>query len=630
MSQNSNNNRTGESNSPVLFNHDLIDSLIYPAGIISRKGIIEHANKPFIDIFGLEKNLENFNWPVFFTPECKRTVARAFVNSLNGAFTSSDAELKPADNTEKNSTPVEILMQPLVYEGQVSSVLVFIREKGKSSKTENYYADSTSDNYGDSHYFEYSPLPLIRFNRNMTVYMCSRSFEGIVGYKCEDISSSDMQLVNSLFKYDAEKIKNYIAEIINGNIPFKRIGEIKIRTKNDDERVVNVIIYPVTNSNEISAIDLLMEDITMLKDLKYRLSIAKRINLLSDIGRGFIHSINNTTNVILNQTQLLQIITEKQTVMEGLKQVEKYVHDVIEHIRRIQNFLDEREDGDIERTESLLKVINDSVEFVKIHFKVEESRKRRGINIERNYDNSLNIKTDTRFLRELIIWGVLRVAAYIEKKGTVSVDLNKKEFYSLSISVEKSAASERENIVPFTIDGFSPSEIRNAAEKINVRIIEEESGDRYSIKIIFPKSVILEDHETLNINGDYSIRDKDILIVEDEKALQLILGNLFERMDNRVFITDNGCKAFDEFKNRDYDIVISDYDVSGLTGIELAARVKEINENTLTVLLSGWSLGDLKVYDRLIDFYIAKPFNIDDLLKGISAAMSAKKVVSNS
>jgi len=142
--------------------------------------------------------------------------------------------------------------------------------------------------------------------------------------------------------------------------------------------------------------------------------------------------------------------------------------------------------------------------------------------------------------------------------------------------------------------------------------------------------VILEDHETINVNRDCSIRDKDILIVEDEKALQLILGNLFERMGNRVFITDNGCKAFEEFKNKDYDIVISDYDVSGLTGIELAARVKEINENTLTVLLSGWSLGDIKIYDRLIDFYIAKPFNIDDLLQGIAEAMPLKKVINNS
>lgn len=625
MSQNSNNNRTGDQISPVLFNHDIFDTLLYPAGVVSPRGIIEYANKPFIDIFGLEKNLEKFNWPNFFTTDCKKTVARAFISALNGAFTSSAVELNPADELDQEGQPVEILMQPLMYDGQVSSVLIFIRSSEKVKNLSIYSINNTGSEYRDSHYFEFSPLPLIRFNRDMAVYMCSRSFEGIVGYKCEEIASSHMEVIKSLFKYDAEKIKNYISEIITNNIPFKRLGEIKIRTKNDDERVVNIIIYPVFINNEIIAIDLLMEDITLLKDLKYRLSIAKRINLLSDIGRGFIHSINNTTNVILNQTQLLQIITEKKSVMEGLKQVEKYVHDVIEHIRRIQNFLDEREEGEVEKVESLSKVINDSVEFVKIHFKVEESRKRRGISLERNYDNNLNIKTDTRFLRELIIWGVLRVAAYIEKKGTISIDLVKKEFYSLSITVVKSGAPEKENIIPFTMDGFSPSEIRNAAEKINIKIIEEESADLYSIIIIFPKNVIIEDEVNFISNWDYTIEDKDILIVEDEKALQLILGNLFERMGNRVFITDNGSSALEEFKNRNYDIVVTDYDVAGLTGIELAARVKEINEDTVTVLLSGWSLGNIKGYGRLIDFYIAKPFNIDDLMKGIGSVMYAKR-----
>lgn len=625
MSQSSNKNISGEESSPVVYNHEFFDNLIYPAGVASPKGIIEYANKAFVDIFGLEKNLENFNWSVFFTIDYKNIVARAFVNALNGAFTSSAVELKSSNILEQESQPVEILMQPVISDGLVSSVLIFIRSSEKLSSSNIYSVSNSRDDYRDSHYFEFSPLPLIRFNRNMNVYMCSRSFEGIVGYKCEEISSSRMEVIKSLFKYDAERIKNYISEIIENNIPFKRLGEIKIRTKNDDERVVNIIIYPVFIDNEIIAIDLLMEDITILKDLKYRLSILKRINFLSDIGRGFIHSINNTTNVILNQTQLLQIITEKKTVLDGLKQVEKYVHDVIEHIRRMQSFLDERGEGEVEREESLSKVINDSVEFVKIHFKMQESRKRKAVSLERNYDNNLSIKTDTRFLRELIIWGVLRVAAYIDKKGTISIDLGKKEFYSISISVAKSSGSDKENIIPFTIDSYSTADIRSAAEKNNIKIMEEESGDLYSIKFIFPKNLIIEDEVSPGIKGVHRIEDRDILIVEDEKALQLILGNLFERMGNRVFITDNGSNAFEEFKNKNYDIVLTDYDVAGLTGIELAARVKEINENTVTVLLSGWSLDNIKGYDRLIDFYIAKPFNIDDLIKGISSVISAKK-----
>ena len=113
-----------------------------------------------------------------------------------------------------------------------------------------------------------------------------------------------------------------------------------------------------------------------------------------------------------------------------------------------------------------------------------------------------------------------------------------------------------------------------------------------------------------------------IMIVEDEKALQVILGNLFERMGNRVYITDNGSEAFEEFKRKNYHIVITDYDVAGMNGIELAARVKEISEDTGVVLLSGWTMGEFKRYSNFIDIFIAKPFNIEDLIKNIAGLIN--------
>jgi DNA-binding response OmpR family regulator len=100
----------------------------------------------------------------------------------------------------------------------------------------------------------------------------------------------------------------------------------------------------------------------------------------------------------------------------------------------------------------------------------------------------------------------------------------------------------------------------------------------------------------------------------------MILGNLFEKMGNRVYITDNGNDAFEEFKKKNYNIVITDYDVAGMNGIELAARVKEISEDTTVALLSGWSMGDFKKYNSFIDMFIAKPFNIEDLVKKIASS----------
>ncbi len=378
-------------------------------------------------------------------------------------------------------------------------------------------------------------------------------------------------------------------------------------------------------NDEIMAIDLLMEDVTRLIELKYKLSTAKRLNLVSDIGKGFIHSINNKVNVILNQTQLLLRISEKESVSQGLRQIEQYIHDMTEQVRRVYSFIDEGAESSEEKEEFFDNIVDDAVAFVRIHFKVDDSSRSRNISIDKICDYDINIRTNTKFLRELFIWAMLRVSSYLDKKGTIKVELSKTNFYDLTFSVNKSKGKDSGNIIPFTLDGYSPSEMRSEAEKLNLKIIEEESDESYSIKIILPARMIIENKKsTAGANG-YSIVDKDIMIVEDEHALQLILENLFERMGNRVFITDNGSVALEEFKKKNYDIILTDYDIEGLTGIELSARVKELNEDTLTVLLSGWSIENLSGYDKFIDFFMAKPFNIDDLIKGIVSISPPKK-----
>ncbi len=603
---------TGDKKSPVFFNNDILNHLLYPACIITSKSILEYANTSFMQFFGIDSGERKFDWPNVFNSEHKKCVALTFVKAFNGAFASCEVEVKTPEN---EGIPVEILMQPVSDNGVIHNVMIMIRVLDEDIIT-NRTSVSRQEEFTNSGHYEFSPLPLMRFSRDLQILRCSRSFEGTLGYSLDELSK-DNSGISTIFKYDSEKIKNHILEILKGNIPFKRIGEIKVRSKEGDEKIVNVIIYPVLRENEIVAIDLIMEDITRVRELKERLSSAKRLNLVSDIGKGFIHSINNTVNVILNQTQLLQIITEKDTVYDGLKQIEKYVHEVVEQLRRILGFIDERNDPSEEREEPFESILNDAIEFAKIHFKIEEGKKRRTISIEKIPGFEMVIKTDTGFLRELFIWAILKVSAYAGKKGQIEIELKKTSIVSLAVSVYKQSGFDKDNIVPFTIDGLSPSDIRNAAEKLNLKILEEESVEQYSIKIIFPQRIIVEHNNEVNGESDYNIEDKDIMIVEDEKALQMILGNLFERMGNRVFITDNGSEAFEEFKRKNYDIVITDYDVSGYTGIELSARVKEINEDTHTILLSGWSL-DLKGYTGFIDLFMAKPFNIEDLIKGIS------------
>jgi PAS domain-containing protein len=273
-------NRTGESKSPVFFDRGILDHLIYPACIITSKSILEYVNTPFLDLFGIDSDERKFDWPNVFNSEHKKIVAQTFVSALNGAFSNCTVEVKTA---EGGGISVDLLMQPVINKTLITSVLVFIRVLEEEKQSGYFTHSSTAEPDSNTVHYEFSPLPLIRFNRDLKIV---RSFEGTLRYTLEDMSKEEWCVIGNIFKYDAERIKNNIVEILKGNIPFKRIGEIKVKSKSGDEKVVNVIIYPVTRDKELAAIDLMMEDITRIRELKERLSAAKRLNLISDIGNG--------------------------------------------------------------------------------------------------------------------------------------------------------------------------------------------------------------------------------------------------------------------------------------------------------------------------------------------------------
>ena len=339
---------TGGKKTPVFFKKDILNHLLYPACIINSKSILEYANNSFVQFFGIEPGERKFDWPSIFNTDNKKCVAQTYVKAFNGAFSICEVDVIISGN---ETIPAELFMQPVSDDGNIESVMIQIRVLDDHRRVDGP-STARQDNLSTSGHYEFSPLPLMRFSRELQLLKCSRSFEGAFGFSIEEISK-DTTGISTLFKYDSEKIKNHIMDILKGNTPFKRIGEIKVRTKDGDEKLVNLIIYPVKKDNEIIAIDLLMEDITKIKELKERLSSLKRINLISDIGKGFIQSINNTINMILNHTQLLLMITEKSAVRDGLEQVEKYIFETLDQLRRITGFLVERSDSDNEREEAV-------------------------------------------------------------------------------------------------------------------------------------------------------------------------------------------------------------------------------------------------------------------------------------
>jgi CheY-like chemotaxis protein len=79
-----------------------------------------------------------------------------------------------------------------------------------------------------------------------------------------------------------------------------------------------------------------------------------------------------------------------------------------------------------------------------------------------------------------------------------------------------------------------------------------------------------------------------ILIVDDNRDGLLVRRSLLEEIGYRVQIALNGEEALKAFEAYRFDVVVTDYKMPRMNGVELIERLRVLNPNARVVLLSGF------------------------------------------
>jgi two-component system OmpR family response regulator len=84
-----------------------------------------------------------------------------------------------------------------------------------------------------------------------------------------------------------------------------------------------------------------------------------------------------------------------------------------------------------------------------------------------------------------------------------------------------------------------------------------------------------------------SVSPANILIVEDEPDMARVNSGLLSEGGYSSEVTHNGLEATQTFETGRHDLVISDLAMPGISGAEVARRIKEISPATPALLLTG-------------------------------------------
>ncbi|MDP4980269.1 MAG: sigma-54 dependent transcriptional regulator [Desulfobacterales bacterium] len=124
------------------------------------------------------------------------------------------------------------------------------------------------------------------------------------------------------------------------------------------------------------------------------------------------------------------------------------------------------------------------------------------------------------------------------------------------------------------------------------------------------------------------MKDYGILFVDDDKAILDLVNRYLSREGYAVSLADSGRKALHMLKEKDFDIIFTDFKMPEIDGIELLSAIKEYRPDTEVIIVTGHGTMETAVKAMKIGSYdyLQKPFKLD-LLKLIIDRIVGEKLL---
>lgn len=121
---------------------------------------------------------------------------------------------------------------------------------------------------------------------------------------------------------------------------------------------------------------------------------------------------------------------------------------------------------------------------------------------------------------------------------------------------------------------------------------------------------------------------KKILIVDDEKDITLMFRSGLERNGFTVEVINDPLEALSRFRPNNYDLVLLDIRMPGMSGFELWGKIRERDKRVKVCFISAFEIHqeDMKKYLPEEDekCIIKKPVSMKELVKIITEELAEK------
>jgi len=123
--------------------------------------------------------------------------------------------------------------------------------------------------------------------------------------------------------------------------------------------------------------------------------------------------------------------------------------------------------------------------------------------------------------------------------------------------------------------------------------------------------------------------DANVLVVDDEEQFLKVFSQRLQGRGMKVDTANTGEEALERAKKKDFDAIILDMAMPGMSGIETLKRIKSENPDLQIIMLTGHGTVEKSVEAMklgAVDF-LEKPADLDKILEKIGEAKRKRVVI---
>jgi PAS domain S-box-containing protein len=384
----------------------------------------------------------------------------------------------------------------------------------------------------------------------------------------------------------------------------------------------------------------IVRDTTAQRELEAQMHQSEKLTALGQMAGGIAHDFNNLLQAILGYAQLMaKNPANVDVIKRGLDVIEKAAAGGAETVRRIQKFARLRPEEAFVSLD-LNQVVRDALAITRPRWEEKKGKGGLRLDLELDLGPVPTVMGRPAELHEVATNLILNAIDAMPQGGTLRIQTRAEGDRHVTLTVADTGVGMTEEVRMrifdpfFTTKGEQGTGLGLAVSQSIVKRhggemrVESRPGAGATFTVVLPvaTTVTAEPPASPEPGGD---RKGRILLVDNDPQVMNILGEMLTDAGHRVLPVPSGAEALRVFVAGDFDLVMTNLGMPGMSGWELAQEIRRRDPRVPLVFVTGWGLHEedqARCRSLGVTSLLYKPVRPPELHRVVQATLASRPI----